>query len=311
MIKPAQETILPTTATRLDETMGKVRTDRLEGFGLDPDRRMNIVMLAGQMGTKLAESFDQTDFSRDQALGVDVDDFSHAFPANLVRTLYYPRGDKRRREEPRPAMLVTVPEGTPTLNLPGVVGRYDSIVVGGEDFRIIARDPHRISDTIQANVEKAHEDDTDRDYKNQRTATIVVEAMTRKQAALASLDTSVESKRDVLYRINRDARIVWRTSYLGKNLDRDRQRADEIIHAIAEIACINLNLGTKQESALHRGITSNLYRRGSSRDLSTAWKSYTRLFGLYLNAERGKISQSQNACQYELERRLAFLPEAA
>jgi hypothetical protein len=304
--KPVQGELFPSIATQLDETGGLVVISDLETIGLDPERRSNITMMAGAIGVHLAE-VPRTGVNTDRAFAVHRNDFYGADPHHLGWGLYMPIGDRRRQHARQLAVIGNEPC---ELELPGVVGRYDGVVVSEQEHIWIVRNALDMAKAVDAKTRRANADNRDCEELEEKAGRSVAHALEAKRDTLVRLDDELTEQRAVLWRINRDARIVWRTTYLAKDLDQKRRLAEELIHETARIACINLGHGTTVVNAIHRAITSDLYRRGSSRELSQQWKRYTAFVGLYTNAKRGKVDQSRQACERELSRHEHYLPAA-
>jgi hypothetical protein len=305
---------LPTDLiVRINESRGVIDTAEFENFNLEPDKRMNIAMLSGRIGAAIAAS--PLGLDGDPVIDVSRVDYKQAYPKVLMEGLYFPVGDPRRaRKSTRPRMMVVIGGANCTLteeDAPGVIDRHDGVVVTGEERDKLVRSPAGLADTVEGKTLKKHGKNPNREHRDERVSLHVVETMVKSMAKLEELDKELIYKRALLYSMNRDARLIWRTSYLGKNLDKKRREADEIIHDTIELAAINLGYDTQQVNAAHRADFSNRYRRGSSSDLAQAWRLTTGLFGRYINAKRGKVNQSMNGCLQEIGRKRDTLPKAA
>ncbi len=298
----AQTELFPSSATKLDSSGGVIDIDPAT-IGIDPDQRMNITIMAGRMGLALSEVLPKNTYT-DQALRVYRDDFRRAAPAQLSSGLYMPYGDPRRRNAKQLAVIGNEESG---LQLPGMVGRNDGVVVSEQEYIWIVRNAADLAKAVDAKARRANLANTVKEEVEEIAGRSVAHTMQEKRSTLFKLEDRLVGQQIVLRKVARDARIVWRTTYKSKDINEYRTVADELIHETARIACINLEFGTTVVNALHRAITSNLYRRGSSREIAQSWRRYTSLVGLYINAKLGKIDQSRRACDRQLNMRAHYL----
>lgn len=293
ILHPAQETLFPTVASVLNHSRGVVLVEDLGKYELEPEARTSVTRLAGQLGTALATAPRDGELT-DKALEVFPQDFWHARLDSLRHGVYIGRGNPRYRKTANLIRLANEPPSQ--LSLPGVVPPHIGVVVGRGEFKTIARSPEDLANHAQAVTRDANYDKMNREERTAIEKRSAVHALDTKLQAMKQLDETFTEQTDVLRKVHQDAQFIWRIGYLAKNINRFRQEADELIHDMVEIAATSLDYGTTAVNAIHRSVTSDLYRRGSSRELAAAWRSHTLWTGRYINAKRGKVDQSTAAC---------------
>lgn len=295
MEKTVQEELFASPVTLLNENRGVVVGSEELINEIGPDTRITLGRLAVSLGQELAPQ--PREDKSDKPLQVYRKDLYIAQPQSIKTGLYIPPSDPRYRTAD---LLVTVGNEPCELELPGVVDRRVGVVFPREEFSVVARNARDLTKHVKAKTLRANQNNGDRDEVEAKTYRSAAHAMDQKIQSLSGLENKLIEERSLFGRIYREARSTWRSHYKTKNLDKDRRLADELIHETAETASINLNLGTTSINALHRAITSNLYRRGSAREINSMWQNYSSLAGRYVNARRGKVIQSRNACLKQL-----------
>lgn len=295
-----QEALFNTFVERLNDTNGVVTTPYETGH---PDRRITLARMAGELGQFIAPPRPDSDSDvDDKPLEVHADDFKRGSIDSIDRGLYMPEGDPRADAAEQ---LIVISNELCLLEASGVVPASTGVVFPAEEFHIVARDPRDFARHIQAQTRRKSHEGEKREDKKARVKRSAGHGLEYKLNALGILDEKLIEERKPLTRIYRDCKPSRERQmyarYKSKNLDRDRRAADEMIHNTAETASINFNLGETAVNAMHRAITSNLYRRGSAKEIDAMWLVYTRLAGRYINARRGKIDQSRNGCERRLE----------
>ncbi len=306
-IHPEQWKLTPKVATWLNQSRGLIEVGQLEGLSLDPERRSNIAMLAGTIGVVLAAAPRDGEMT-DSALEVYRNDFLAAKRLRLSHGLYIHRQDPRYHITDRLIKLVNQPCDLATTNR---FAQHMGVVVGAGEFKTIARSAPDLAAHSRAVTRDANVDNFNREDVEERARRAAAHTLDSKLVALIGLDRLFSDQITVLGSLYRDARLVWRTSYLTKNLNTKRREGEAIIHDIVEVAANSLGYGTTATNASHRAAASNLYRRGSSKEIAQSWRGYTLWAGRYLEAKRIKVNQSQNACRRERAKYDAYLPQAA
>jgi hypothetical protein len=308
------EIMMPVVA-RMSENDGLVLED-IGDLGIDPEMRVTIPCLVGNISLSLfGNNFPRTPHT-DETFKAYRNDYFYAHPKLLERSLFMPPGDRRRIDKTAKQLAVSS-SGDVRLTLPGVVGRNDGIVVSEEEFPIIARSASDLAIAAEAKTRRARirQGNSDVEEIAQDSGRAGAHSMESKIYYLDRLRDSLLEDKDVLLRVYKDSKAAYlgryRTNYKAKNLDRLRKRADELIHETARVASINTDQGTTALNGIHRAIASRLYRRGTYKELAFSWAYYSFFTGRYINAKLGKIDQSRDSAEKELERRAHFLPESA
>lgn len=296
MIKADQLELVPSPVSLLNESKGVVCSPESLVDALGPDKRITLGRLAVSLGREISDEPRKSEHA-DNALEIYRKDLYAAEPQTIEMGLYVPPGDTRYKTA---ELLVTVGDEPCDLELPGVVDRHVGVVFPRDEFHIVARNARDLSKHVKAKTLRANGDNPDRDEVEAKRYRSAAHAMDQKIQGLGKLENKLIEERYLLGKIFRDTRSTWRAHYKLRNLDKDRKQVDELIHETAETATINLNFGTTSINALHRAITSNLYRRGSAHEITRMWQRYSAMVGKYTNARRGKVVQSRSACEREL-----------
>lgn len=305
-VPDSQESIFSPAVFELDEARGVADFSLERVRGVDPEKRITLLRLARSLGHTI-EPRAEAEAHSDPALDIYRKNFKDADTEALESGLYIPRNDPRYSKA---ELLVTVSTEPCHLDLPGIVPHDVGVVFPREEFSIVARSAKDLSRHVRAKTRRANGSEEDRDEVEARVNRSAAHAMEGKLKGINELDNYLIDERKLLFTVLREARSLWAAHYKAKNLDKKRKQADELIHNAAETASINLNLGTVTIRAMHRAIASNLYRRGSSRELRNMWQKYLTMTGRYTNARRGKVSQSKSACEKEFAIYAPSLSEA-
>lgn len=285
--------------TKLNEARGVISADFLR---VPPETRTNLPMLAGKIGIALSAERPIGPYE-DEPLGAFWRDFEASDPEALDYGLIIKEGNPlyKNATNKRVVLMPTLPLSI--LNQGGGVQLPTvGVAVGRGEFPIIQTSPRALADRARASTLDARERENagSREERDQAALRAAGHALEAKLDKLNKLETQFLGQRALLLSLQKDARLVWRTAYLGKNLNRKRVEADEFLHEMVEIAANNLNYGTVNTSAAHRALTSRLYRRGSAQELATSWLSMTEWARHYLNAKRGKVNQAINGSEAAL-----------
>lgn len=295
-----QTELLPSIVTQLNESRGVFDVEDFESIGLDLERRSNVVVMAGRLGVAMSELPRDASVEgrhQDRALDVYGDDFERSRLEALNDGLII-RPDNPLYKNPKNKRIVTLETMPISIygKLPGVQAPYVGVALGPGEYTKIARYPGPLAERARAVTLDAHRHDMNREDAEEAGLRASGHILEDKLEGLARLDAQLAGSSALLLSMHKDARIVWRTSYLGKNLNRRRKEADELIHEIVEVAANSLGYTTPEVNAAHRVFVSNMYRRGSARELAQSWQAITDWATRYINAKRGKVNQSQNGC---------------
>lgn len=279
---------------------------RLDICGIDPEQKVNMTTLTGRMGENFGPV--PTDIRRDPLLDVYPQNFQVAHVNAIESGLYVPPNDLRTRREED--LLITIGHQACELNIKGVVPRNAGVVFPRSEYKKVARNAADFAKSIRAGVLQNNigPDQEEARAKASRGATEALQGML---TGMDTLEGSLLAERQLLEKVYRQNKTSWQAQYKAKNLDKLRKNADELIHEAADTAAITLNLGTVALAAMHRAITSNLYRRGSRSELNYRWREYTAMAGRYSNARRGKVWQSRADCEEQLAKLTPSLPAVA
>ncbi len=292
---PQEGGLFPAVQAELTELRSIAEVEILEGLGCDPERRTNIAIYAGQIGVALADT-PREKVTTDSALNVYPDDFRRARLERLSSGLYVPKGSELYRTADR---LITIGYAPCTLEAQGVVDRDVGVVVGPDEYDRYMRSAWGVALHSRTTTRDARDQDKVREETIRATKSSAVQTMDNYIMSMKKLEGEFIIKADLFWSMYRDARSVWHAGHRTKNLEVKRRQVDEMIHEIAEIAIGTLNYGTTKAKATHNVIASNLYRRGSAKELAESWRAYTIWGYEYMNAKRGKVDQSTNACEME------------
>lgn len=294
-----QEQLWPDTSLmHLNNVRGVVDLPFSE-TGIDGDRRVNLASLLIRYGKLYDEGGVVTRYT-DTDLHVFNNDFKRADPEILEKGLYIPpRSNKRIRLEDS---LITIGHQPATLVADGVVPRNVGVVFPPDEFVIVARNAADFAKSVKNKTANKNKNQLNREEVMAKKNRAAAHALTGKLQRMNTLEDEILDQTKLMRKVYKQTRSTWRAQYKAKNLDRDRRVVNELIHETAEIAGSTFNLGTTALSALHRAITSRLYRNGSSNDLISSWGEYLTLTGQYANARRGKIWQSRLDCEEQLSR---------
>ncbi len=290
---PQEGGLFPAVQAELSELRSVAEVEILDGLGADPERRTNIAILAGQVGVALNEMPREGNMT-DSFLNVYPDDFLRAKRERLSAGLYVPGTKENMSKTDR---LVTIGFAPVTIKLPGIVDRNMGVVVGKDEHKRFVHSAMGVALGSRTVTRDAHDDEPVREEKTRSAKSSAVQTMDRYIASLGILDQEFIENHDLLWSLHQDTITGWHAAYLTKNLNQKRKQADELIHEIAEIAMGTLNYGTTLAKATHNVIASNFYRRGSHNQLAESWRAYTKWGADYMNAKRGKVNQSINACK--------------
>lgn len=292
-----QEELWPSPIEQLDEARGVVQGSVEDASdAIDIERRITLARMVDVLGQNMGPK-DYVGETSDPVLEVATAHFGMAEPNVLKNGLYIPAHDLRYRSAEQ---LVTVSDQKCDLMIPGVVWPNVGVVFPADEFPVVARNARDLVRHVQAKTRRANEGSSNHEEIDAKVGRSAAHAMDSKIGSLNNLENTLIDERRILERIYREARTTWSAHHTAGKLDKIRKEADEIIHEMAETASINLNIGSVAIKAMHRAITSNLYRRGSRAELNAQWRRYSAFVGRYTNARRGKVVASRNACQKQL-----------
>jgi len=278
----------------LHERRGVMDTQEL-GLSIAPETRLNVVTLAGRIGVAVAELYPEEPID-DRSLQLYTPDHERASIAALSEGLIIRRRSPLYKDarNKRVAILAELP-----LNLrprDGVQMPDVGVALGPGEYTKIAHYPRPLAARARAVTLDARAGSNDREATTEASLRASGHILEDKLAGLEKLDAKLVVERALLLSIYRDARLIWRTAYLGKNLEAKRKQADELIQQTVEVAANSLNYGSFDTDSVHRAIFKRLYVNGSSAELANSWRSLTKWVAFYVNAKRGKVNQSMNGC---------------
>ena len=296
----------------MNANRGVIDTNDLKGLAIDPETSTDIVELSGAIGSTLSKRSRNSD-QEDHPLWVYVSDFRRAKPDSINNGLYIPPEDPRYKTIGR---LIVIGNETPNLKgdddkpLKGMVPSRVGVVVGEGEYDIFARNAHFLARAAEARTLDANADNPDKKDAMGRAERSMAHVMETKLSDLTKFDADLLDMHAVLTRIYVNAHRAAQPIELPNNLNADRKLTDEFIHEIIEIISFSLNYGTMTTNALHRAYNSQVYRQGTTTQSAEQRMIYTNLAGRYINAKRGKVNQSQQACLTVFERHKPALEAA-
>ena len=302
---PASDQIelVPTPLTILDESRGVLDYSVADLADIDPDRRVTLARLAREMGALLGPLPGATATS-DRTVAVRMEDLRRAEPVYVERGLYIPTDDPRY-ENGDQIIKTRFSRGVDTATNGGLKLPFRTsmsqpgVVFGADEYHLVARSPADLVRATKAKTQRANQGiltpEEAHQTRNRSAAHIMAEYIVK----MASLEDEYAADHKLLSSLHRQANPAStpQNQYKASNLDKVRKAADELFHQTVETAAINNGWDQTTVNRVHRAIASNLYRRGSSREVNHSWRRYIRMQGLYINARRFKLIQSRMACE--------------
>lgn len=242
-------------------------------------------------------------------LNVAPDDLALIAPSELIKGLYISNYSSRFRGV---RQAVRVYGGETNLNLMGVVPNSVAVVFHEDDHKRLAHSAvyiatHSSSTTRSANPVVRNSDD--RAEQDRRSVSSPAKSMVSKMKSIDAFDQELNEDRDIFMRVYRAFRKFPSrpVRYRPENAQALLLQADTRLRRIVETANVQRGLDAEQRAAAQRALTHELYSSAAS---AQTWRSYMALAGQYVNAQRGKLDESRNACLkvYE-DSRHAIKPE--
>lgn len=286
----------------LDESQGVIQADLQDLPQVDPDQRITIGRLVGMYGKRIGPN-DGIEQNEDRLLEVVEQDFANARPAVITRGLYIP-GYDRRFMDSRTEQLVRV--------APKKEKQQEGVVFPAEEFPSIARNARDLSYHMMARTRGANAANKDRidvDGRVGRSAGHIMEDKIKKMNVLEN--SLLKNRSDLLIPLYRETYSDWQSHFKAENLDKKRKEFDEQLHYTIETASINQDIGSTAIKAAHRAAFSNMYRRGSSKEINNSWQGYVRMVGEYVSKRVAKIEISRANCHEQLAEYQPFLDAKA
>lgn len=294
-----QETLpLYPVVNNLDSVKGVIIANIDDLPTINPQQRITLGRLASMLGQNLGPTEGVSD-EYDPLLEVTDNDFANCAPSTLERGLYIPRFDPRYTQK-----------STEQLVRPGQYSDRSEygVVFPSTEFTTVARSARDLAVHTMAKTRKANRASIDIVDKDNTTGRSVAHMLGRYIRGLNSLeDELIEKRESLLIPLYRETYSPWQAHFKARNLDKKRKQFDEHLHDTIETATLNLDIGSTAIKAVHRAAASNLYRRGSSREINAQWKRYIEFVGKYVAERRKKIAQSKERCQEQYEHFEPFL----
>jgi hypothetical protein len=265
--------------------------------------------VSAQIGALLAPRHNRDEFLMETPeLGLTNAEIRMAHPNSIVTGLYEPvRYPRDRKINP----LVFVYKGETTLDLPGVRPWHEAVRFHAEDFRKLAHSAEALgnfaaANTLGANSIKTNADD--RAERDRKSKSAVAKQMCSKIKAINEYDDSVEYQHDTLALFERSLRDNPPVLYRPENAQKLLMTTDLILRKIIETSNIGRRLSPEDSAKVMLGFTFNFYQRGANPVEANPIKlAYTRMGKEYLNAVRGKLDESRNACLNLFEKNKQFM----
>lgn len=233
----------------------------------------------------------------------ESDDFITAKPAILEHGLYI-RTDDSRFKTAAQLVIVSLLREPREKYAPG---RNTGVVFNNSDFAAVGRTP---LDGYQYPKNRENPE------PSAETIAFWQERVTRKISGLESIQKRLLGERALLQSLRNnllpDNRLV---RYKAKNLEKKRAAGEELIHAMAEVAAINLNLGATALTGMHRAIHFNLYGYWGNAhpedsgivtaDQVKRWRVYLAHTGSYTTAMIDRVARTAEVCRRSLAKHSA------
>lgn len=297
-----QTELVPSPVAMLDESKGILEYSVSDLNDIDPDRRITLARLALDMGALLGP-LPAAASTVDRPLQVAIEDLRRAEPTYVDRGLYIWKDDPRYENgelliKTRFAMGVNV-VGEEDMKLPFDIRRQPGVVFHPDEYHTVARSAPDLVRATRAKTRRANQDLPDREEAAHKVNRSAAHIMAGYIVGLTLLEDEYVTEHKLLTSLYKQTRAggTPQNQYKAVNLDRARHQVDELFHETIETAAVNNGWGQKLTSSAHRAVASNLYRRGSSREIDLAWQRYIRMQGLYINARWFKLIQSRMACE--------------
>ena len=220
MTEYQQEVLEMPLSIQLDSMRGVVDST-VHRVNIAPETRINIVTLAGRLGIAMDEHLPSRVYE-DVPLDIYTDDFKRAELPTLQKGLIIEpnsplyKDAKNQRVVTMGYLPLTI-YGEEGVQLPNIgvalgVGEYAKIVVS----------PRQLAARARAATLDARDTNNIREETKEAGLRGSGHVLEKKLEGLDRLETKFLGQRALLLSLQKDARIVWRTAYLGKNLDRRR-----------------------------------------------------------------------------------------
>lgn len=317
-----QTELMPSPVTKLNESQGVLEYSIGDLEDIDPERRITLAHLTLAMGALLGPfPLTSSRYKTDKALKVNSADFRRGEPHYIQQGLYISSDDPRYENANQ--LVKTRHQGGMQIAIDGDLklpfrpeSNHPGVVFHADEYHLVARSPIDLVRATKAKTQKANQGTADREEVEQTVNRSAAHVTERYIKGLSALEADYIGDHKILTSIHRQTKgrdpdkKIPRNQFKAKNLDKARKRADEMFHETVETAAINNNWGQLAINGVHRAIASSLYRRGSSREIDLAWRSYVSIQGLYINARRFKLIQSRTACESQYNLYQPYLEEA-
>lgn len=238
----------------------------------------------------------------------DIADFQMAMPVAIESGLYIALNDHRYQSA---TQLVIAAQflGTREKKAPG---RNTGVVFGAEDFRVVGRTPlGDVRAEYGRMVPRPRGNYVDSPEVVAGRAKAASGRLAAKVRNLDSIEKRLREERKLSESLHHNLNPQYRPRYKVKNLEKVRAQLDERIHETAELATLNLNLGTAAVTGLHRAIHYNLYGYWQSTTLDARWRAYNAMVGSHATARIDRVVTARLDCSRELVRLAGIMQPAA
>lgn len=283
----------------MDAENGGMPYDYTNIATIDATKKITLAKLAFKLGEHIGPS--ESAINDDSLLDVTSQDIERAAPRVIEAGLYIPHTDPRWRNWSTEQLVTLTP-------------RTRGVVFPSDQFKTVARSPADMAKHIMSTTRNASKDDSDPEATEAKIGRSAAHGLSSKIDSLTKLDAELQDERNNLIKpvyleAIRNQNRNWSAHYKPKNLDKLRADFDDKLHDTINTAVINMDISVYATKALHRAVTSNLYRRGSSNDIANAWVQYSLLSGTYMLERRNKVAISIKKCATELKNFQPFLDQ--
>lgn len=269
-----------------------------------PLRVISLEEAAAYVGSLIApHEFKGQFLDEDPELEVDKDDYYNAHPSSINRGVYVPARQTFVPFTEENRKLVVIRDHAPDIQPAGAVAQNNGVIFHPGDHKRIAHHSGFMAKAVKWKTEEANEPVANSDNRDKIEQTILRSGGHTMESRIESIwnfDAELLDEYELFFQVFLSTRLTPPVRYRPDTVSKLMQTAENKIHRIAETSKYRRGLKNYEVQAMHRAITSNLYRRGSTGQLRMHWQAYAIMGGRYANARIAKIHQARRGCEQEL-----------
>jgi hypothetical protein len=284
----------------------------------DPDEEVPFTRFARMRGSVFGDS--TAEEGADVELQVRPQDFANIEPAVLRDGLFIHKSDPRykpvHKNDPNPTEQLAWALGelpfspmNPAI-IEGLHLEESGVVLPADEFGIVAHSPVAMTKFAGARTRNHNADNTDINDADEKVGRSRGHVMESKLEKISELIPRIDDELQMFRTVYRAADPESGVKLKAKDMDILLQTAEERLHVLIATARLNLGIGPEETKAMHRALTSRLYRGNSDEELARNWRVYASLGAQYAYARLAKATQSRNRCQVQLDYYQPFLDRA-